>query len=107
MSEITVIARMVAKKDKEKELEAALRTVVIPTHQEPGCLRYVVHRCIETPSLIVVVERWISKAALDEHLQTPHIQTLFSKAPALVEAPPEILTYESINEGSSVKGRLS
>lgn len=106
MSEITVIARATAKPGKEDALLAALRAAVAPTHGEPGCLKYIVHRSLENPAAVAVVERWTSKAALDAHLQTAHIKTLFSQVPALAAGLPEITVYESVAEGSSLKGRF-
>ncbi len=103
---VTVTARAKAKPGKEKELEAALRAVVPPTHDEHGCLRYAVHRGIEDPASFLVVERWVSKEALDAHLKTPHIQDLFKKVPALVAAPPEIVTFELLVAGNSAKGSM-
>jgi quinol monooxygenase YgiN len=104
MSAITVIARSQAKAGKEKELLAALRAVVGPTHQEAGCLKYIVHHGAQDPTQMVVVEKWTSKADLDKHLASPHVQELFRKAAGLVAAPPEIIAYEAISEGDPAKG---
>ena|SRR5258706_530699 len=104
MTEITVVARAMAKKGKEKELEKALREVVGPTHQEKGCLRYVIHQGIENPSNFLVVERWASQADHLSHLQSSHVQELFQKVPPLVEGAPEILSYQLLTEGDKNKG---
>jgi quinol monooxygenase YgiN len=106
MPEVTVIARAKAKTGKERELEQELRAVVSPTHEETGCLRYALHRSMEDPASFMVIERWTSKQALDQHLSTPHVQTLFKKVPSLVAAPPEISVFELLPEGLPEKSRL-
>lgn len=106
MKEITVTARAKAKPGKEKDLEAALRAVTIPTHAEAGCLRYAVHRDIQDPSSFLIVEKWASIADHQTHMGTAHVQELFKKVPGLVAAPPEILTFELIAMGHPQKGTI-
>jgi quinol monooxygenase YgiN len=105
MSAITVVARSKAKPGKEKEWESALRAVVAPTHREAGCLKYTLHRAVNDPSRLVVLERWASQVDLDRHLAAPHIQELFRKASSLCE-PGEIAVYEQIEAGTPEQGRF-
>jgi quinol monooxygenase YgiN len=84
MAELTVIARVKAKPGREAELERALQEVVGATHEEPGCLRYALHRSTEDPATFLLVERWASRAAHEEHRQTPHFKALFAKLTELL-----------------------
>ena len=44
--------------------------VAVPTHAEEGCIIYAVHRVgAATPTGLVLVERWASREALDQHLR--------------------------------------
>ncbi len=104
--QVTVTARSKAKPGREKDLENALRAVTGPTHAEEGCLRYAVHRATDDPGSFLIVERWTSMEALNAHLKSPHVQELFAKAPELVVAPAEILTFESVPMGQPAKGLL-
>jgi quinol monooxygenase YgiN len=104
MKEVTVVARARAKAGKEKAVEDALHAVVPPTHAEAGCLRYIIHRGIDTPSQFVVIERWKSMELLQAHLASDHVQTFFKKLPDLLEGPPEVSTFESIDPGHNPKG---
>ncbi len=106
MAEITVVARFKTKPGKDKELERALRDVVAPTHDEAGCIQYVLHRSTDDPTSIMMFERWTSRQALDEHLATPHIRRLFGIIPALVASPPEVAAFEVLPEGKPEKGTL-
>jgi len=102
MAELTVIARLKARPGKEAELEQALRVVVTPTHAEPGCLRYAFHRSTDDPATFLLVERWVSREALDQHLEMPYLKALRARFPELVEGR-DVGLYELLPEGRSEK----
>ena len=104
MKQVTVVAKAKAKPGKEKDLEAALKAVVPPTHAEPGCLRYIVHRGVEDKSLFSVIERWDNMDSLQSHLQTAHVQALFQAIGGLLDGSPEIVAYETVIENGGPKG---
>jgi quinol monooxygenase YgiN len=106
VEEIIVVAKGRAKPGKEAELEAAFREAVRGTHGEPGCLLYAFHLGAEDKSLMVMIEKWTSKAELDKHFQTPHIKTLFGKIPNLAAAEPEVLVLNAVPEGIPEKGTI-
>jgi quinol monooxygenase YgiN len=103
---LTVIARARAKPGKEAALKAALQALLLPTHQEPGCLHYSLHRCNDIPGQFVTYERWASRDALDAHLSSVHVQALLSKLDALLAEPPEIVTYSVVSGGLPEKMRI-
>jgi quinol monooxygenase YgiN len=102
MAELTVIARLKARPGKEAELEQALRAAVAPTHEEPGCLRYALHRSTDDPATFLLVERWVSKAALDQHMETPHLKALRGKFKELLDGR-DVGLYELLPEGRPEK----
>ncbi len=104
MSEITVLANASAKKGSEAQLEATVRAAIAPTHKETGCLKYSFNRCVEDPSAFVMIEKWASREALEQHLKSPHIQELFKQLPDLLASPMEIRTFDTIREGNPEKG---
>ena len=106
MAELTVVARIKAQPGKEVEMERVLRAAVAPTHEEPGCLRYALHRSTDDPATFLFVERWQSKAALDQHRETPHLKTLFGKLRELVAGPADVGIYELLPEGKPEKYRI-
>jgi quinol monooxygenase YgiN len=106
MSELTVIAKAIAKEGHESELEQALRASVAPTHDEEGNLHFSLHRAADNPATIIAIERWASKDAWDAHFQTPHIASLLEQTQEIMAAAPEIDVYEYLPEGSSAKGAL-
>jgi quinol monooxygenase YgiN len=106
MAEIVVVAKAKALAGKEAELENALRACVKPTHGEAGCARYALHRASSEPGVLVMIEKWGSKADLDRHLASAHVQALFKQIPNLVQTPPELLVLDPLQEGDAAKGKL-
>ncbi len=96
MPNLTVIATIVAKPGKEAETEAVLKALIAPTRRDPGHIRYDLHRDLENPRAFVFYETWESKAALDAHLETPHLNGFKARVPELVESL-EIRLLEAIS----------
>ncbi len=105
VGEVVVVAVLTAKPGRERELEEALRGVVGASHEEPGCVRYALHRGADDPAKLVTVERWSSRDALDEHLGRPHMQGLAVLGELVGEAPVMVFC-DPLPEGDPVKGVL-
>lgn len=93
---ITVVATFQARPGKEAELQQALIGLVAPTRREAGCLNYDLHFLPEDPAKFLFHENWTSKAHLDAHLQSAHIQALLPRVPELAVGVPEIKIWERI-----------
>lgn len=78
-NEVVLVAYIEARPGKEDELEAVLKSVQAPTHAEPGCRVYAVHRSAAKPGRFIFIERWANQAALDSHLASSHIQAALSR----------------------------
>jgi quinol monooxygenase YgiN len=96
MKTITVVATFQALSGKEEELKKALISLVAPTRKETGCLNYDLHQSPEEPGKFLFHENWTTKAALDAHLQMPHIQVLLPRLEELTVGMPEIKIWEKI-----------
>ena len=96
MKAITVIATFQARAGKETELKAALLDLLAPTRKEAGCLNYDLHQLPEDPARFLFHENWTSKAHLDAHLQSAHIQVLLPQVNELCAVGPEIVIWERI-----------
>ncbi len=84
-SQIVVIAHFTAKPGREAELSTFLQSLVAPTREEPGCLRYEVNQDLEDPGTFTFVETFADREAFDAHCSMPYIGKLFEKLPLLVE----------------------
>ena len=93
---ITVVATFQAKPGKAEELKRALISLVAPTRKEAGCINYDLHQSPDDPGKFLFHENWTTKAALDAHLQMPHIQVLLPRMDELAVGMPDIVIWEKI-----------
>ena len=93
----TVIAMFQARPGKERELREVLIGLLAPTRKEAGCLNYNLHVSSQDPEKFLFHENWTSKAALDAHLQSPHIQDLLPRVDGLCIGFPQITTWNQID----------
>jgi quinol monooxygenase YgiN len=93
---IRVVAHIHARPEKVEELKSMLLGFLEPTRKEEGCIRYELHVNTSEPHEFTFIEEWESDAALDAHLQSPHIQAAFPRVPELCAAPPDIRRYTRI-----------
>ncbi len=95
--QVTVIAYHRAKPGKEQELREALLAVCAPTRKEKGCINYDLHVSPDDPAVLVFHENWTSKAALDAHLHSPHIDVFRRRAPDLLAEPPKLTLWSRLD----------
>jgi quinol monooxygenase YgiN len=106
MAEVVVVAKFRARPGCEAEVVEALRETIEQSHGERGCERYALHRDPRDPALMIMVESWTSRAALDEHLTKPYVTSLGDVAARLLAEPPEVRFVEPIVLGDPAKGAL-
>jgi quinol monooxygenase YgiN len=107
MSEVVVVVIAQAKPGQGDAGLAAFSEVTVPTHAEDGCIAYAVHRSTSDPDQIVLVERWASRAALDEHLATSHLQQFRASSADVWDGPMTIVVTEPHPAGDPAKGTLA
>lgn len=93
---LKIVAMIRVKPGKREEMIQAALAVIEPTRVEKGCQEYEFFSSVDDENLFTFVETWTSPAALDEHLQTPHIQSLFAKLESLVDGEPQIFKLKLI-----------
>ena len=93
---VHVVARFVARSGKEDALRAVLTALIPPTRRELACYQYDLLVEAGDPRQFCFVERWDGPAALDQHLQTAHVQSALTQIEDLVEAPPDIRRYSLV-----------
>lgn len=106
MSQVVVVATFVAREGSEEQVIAALEELVTATHAEAGCLAYAVHRDIADPRAFVLIERWTSQIALENHLLQPYVTAVGGRAAELLDAPPQVRHSTPVSLGDPVKGSL-
>jgi quinol monooxygenase YgiN len=85
ITELFIFARFHARSGQEKGVEAALRKVVTPTRQEPGCLSIHVFRSIRDARLFYIHSRWVDEAAFDNHVDQPYTRQFVEEVQPLVD----------------------
>jgi quinol monooxygenase YgiN len=93
---LVVIATGKAKPGKEREMKEVLMKFLAPTRREAGCIQYDLHVDKDDPGSFAFYERWVDDAALEAHLNTPHITAGFAAMNALIAEPPAIRKYALI-----------
>lgn len=79
MSEVRVVALIVALPEHREAVGKAVRAMVAPTHQEAGCIQYELHEEQDKPGAFVFIERWKSEQALKEHMAMPYHDDFLAK----------------------------
>jgi quinol monooxygenase YgiN len=97
MSKIGVVARVVAKPGKEDMALEELQRMVAPTLQEPGCIKYVLHRNINNPNDFWFVEEWETLEHLTKHKETPHYLRLSERKSEFAQSG-EVIVLSALTE---------
>lgn len=93
---LTVVAKLPIREGKLDEALSAFKTLIAEVAKEEGTKLYSLNRDPKTPNLLVVVEQYTDKAALDFHSGTPHFKAFFAASAALLGGKPEITVLEEI-----------
>ena len=94
--ELFIFARFHARPGKERDITDALREVVEPTRQEPGCLGIHVFRSIRDPRLFYIHSRWKDEAAFENHAGLPHTVRFLERVEPLIDHPLDVVRTERI-----------
>lgn len=85
MSKLTIVANIIAKKDKIELVKSELIKLIEPTRLEQGCIDYDLHQDNENPAHFVFLENWTSRELLQKHLQSEHIAAYKAATEGAVE----------------------
>lgn len=85
MSNLTVVAKVVAKKDSVESVKNEMLKLIVPTRKEDGCIEYNLHQDNDDPAVFVFYETWESLACLENHMSTDHFKSFVSAIGSLVE----------------------
>jgi quinol monooxygenase YgiN len=94
---VTVIAQIRAKPGREQEVKQALLALCGPTRAEKGCINYDLHQSANDAALFLFHENWASKADLDAHSQSPHLQAWRKRAAELLVEPTKATLWTEID----------
>ena len=95
--EVTVVARIRAKKGLERRVKAELLALIVPTRAEKGCIIYDLHLSADDPGLFMFYENWTSREALDQHMGMPYLKAFLAKEKEILDGPAEVTLWEKIS----------
>ena len=75
MSKITVVAKVVAKKNSIEAVKTELLKLISPTRQEEGCIEYRLHHDNSDPSVFIFYENWKNMTCLEQHMNSAHFKS--------------------------------
>ena len=76
MTQQQVIARYTLVPGTEDEVLELVSRLAAASSAEPGCVSYAAFRSLDDPAQLVLLERYVSADALDEHRASAHFQEL-------------------------------
>ena len=85
MAPLTVVAKVVAKKEFVENVKSELLQLIMPTRSEDGCIAYHLHQDNEDPAVFVFYETWENRACLANHMTTDHFRNYVNAAGSMIE----------------------
>lgn len=95
-TEIHILAHCRAKAGRELETRQLLESIIEPTCQEPGCIKYTLHVDRDRPTDFWFVETWADQAAVDTHMATDGTARLIAKLADLLAEPATLISMEKL-----------
>src|SRR5262245_14191185 len=94
--ELFVFARFHARPGNESAVIEALRRVLGPTREEPGCLSIHAFRSVRDSQLFYIHSRWKDEAAFDLHAGLPHTVAFIQAVEPLIDHPLDVTRAERL-----------
>jgi quinol monooxygenase YgiN len=104
MADVLAIVVYQADSDSIEDAAEAFRRVVERTHEEDGALTCAIARDPADPTIFILIERWASQEAVDEHLAQPYVAEFVARVPGLFATEPQVYFLEDMPMGDPVKG---
>jgi quinol monooxygenase YgiN len=106
-AQIIIVADVWVREEHLDRVLELLREDVEYTHDnEPAVARFALHRDVEDPLHLVMVEAFSDQAALDAHRATPFYRELMAELPDLIERRARMV-LEPMGFGDPVRGRIA
>ena len=87
---VKVIAKFTIKEDKIEGFKSLVSELITETRKEAGCIAYQLYEDQTDKKLLIFVEEWESKAALQEHMHSKHFTEVMPKLTELQQKDLEL-----------------
>lgn len=96
---VYVVAKNYVKEGKTREfIKLAKQLEKATNDNDAGCIKYVLVRNRDNPSVFAFIEEWTNQEALDAHIAAEHSKEIGAKLVDLLEKPGEASFFTDINE---------
>jgi quinol monooxygenase YgiN len=93
---LSFIAVLKARPEAREALCDALRALVLPTRQEPGCLDYQLFELTDEPGTFYMRESFMDELALEAHRETAHFQAFAARLEPWLAEPLRVIRLQHI-----------
>ncbi|MDD5169128.1 MAG: putative quinol monooxygenase [Syntrophales bacterium] len=94
---VSLIAKLPIKEGKMEEAVDAFKRLMVDVAKEEGTVLYSLNRDNANPNMLIVIEQYKDKAALDFHSATPYFKAFFAGSASFIGGRPEIIRLEEIH----------
>lgn len=84
MSTITVVAKVVVKKEAVEIVKPELLKLIEPTRLEEGCIEYRLHQDNDASNVFIFFEIWESMQCLERHMATQHFNKYIAAVDGMI-----------------------
>jgi quinol monooxygenase YgiN len=106
MADVVAVVVYRANPNDVEAATEAFRRVVEPTHAEAGALTCALTQSEDDPTVFLLIERWASMEAVEEHLEKTYVKAFREVVGDLFSADPEVFMLSDVPIGDSAKGRI-
>jgi len=85
MLKLTIVAKILVKKDFVDAVKTELIKLIVPSRNESGCIEYNLHQDNEDPAVFVFYETWESVSFFEKHTGTDHYKTYVRAIDGMIE----------------------
>jgi len=93
---LTILARILAKAEKQELVQTELLKLIEATRAEEGCINYDLHQDNENPNLFLFYENWASRELWQKHMEAAHLAAFKTATDGAIE---ELVINEMTNIG--------
>jgi quinol monooxygenase YgiN len=97
VAELQVVAVIKAKEGKEDVVREAMSSLMAPSRQDKGCLRYDLFEAQGAPGTFINLETWASQDDINAHLGQPHLAAAFAGAGDALDGAPQIYMLNPVD----------
>ena len=93
---VKVVARNFIKEDKLEEAIGLYKELVEITRKEDGCIKYELYQDEVDNKILTMIEEWIDRNALDNHLKSEHFTRIVPVLKKLMLKETDINIYNKL-----------